>query len=949
VSRLAFGGAEGQAVLVDGLTAAGTVNIDTSTPRSGAACFEFPSGGTNRLNLTFTHVDGRWFYKRAWIYFSANPSAAVDVLTIGSSTTVIDKVTLTTAGKLTAPDGTLTAALSTGWHCVELGYTRDASNNFLTACRIDGVVLGANRSFSSAIPPNTFKTGNTNGAAHAITLRMDDWALNDDQGSAQNSWPGTLEKILVALPSSDNAIGTDIKLGTGTTPSSNAFDAINNTPPLGVADATAGSDGKQLRDIAATTTEPASDADVNAQSYTTAGASAGATITATQIVGIVGHANATDRQSAIKLVSNPADAAETTSPTNTSGAGTFPTGWVRAAGAITAAPTVTLGTQPVLRWGKRAANSNATLCCFLGVYFGYEPATVQTVSPSAIASAEAFGTATLLERVNAGAIASAEAFGTPSLLERINAGAIASAGAFGTPTLLERVNAGAIASAEAFGTPAISMPDLIAVVAIASAEAFGTPTLLERVNAGAIGSAEAFGTPSLGLLINAGAIASGEAFGTAAISSAVLPTVVIPRNPGTLRWQIATLHYPAGTSTPAWPTTVLADLVNVSEGLVTVPKNDARTAQVSLSVYDPIIGEILDRWKAFRAAMSFSTERVRLEAYAMQLRASYLGEPVFAGPITLPEWRGADAKVTLHAVDHSLRLQSHFLVAGDLGGQITVSHGYGNLEISTAGYKALRDAALNLSGQTARGVPDLGIADGPHDAGSLHDPPLTVRVQRGDNIWTTWRDTIAGTEFSPDFSLDPVFDDPSAYALLNTYASQGSDLTSDVVFHYGFGGDNLADFVWTPGGKLITHVHSLDQSLRTRVDRADVDSSRLRGIYVDWHAAPFAAKSQNDTDALASYAEEQLAKYAVPPDYVTVTLKPDSESDPARRMLRPFFDFGIGDKVGAIAKRGYMNESLVGEISEIRLRQTDATGIITPEVDLLPVVGGDAISDTGDA
>jgi hypothetical protein len=569
-----------------------------------------------------------------------------------------------------------------------------------------------------------------------------------------------------------------------------------------------------------------------------------------------------------------------------------------------------------------------------------------TSSVLSITFALAFNAVPVLAITGAGGIASAEAFGTPTITVgpvTITPSGIASAQAFGAPTVtaIGTISPSAIPSSEAFGTPTVSSLVALAPAGIASAEAFGTPTIASFVVLAPAGivSAEAFGTPAIAVgtvVIAPAGIDTAEAFGlpTVTVEGAFVPLVYIPPSVGTLEWEITTLHYPDQDAV------VLAHLTDVQDGLVTIPRNDQRTAQVALSVYDPALGLVLKRWQQFLTALAWSGRVRVIEAYAMQLRARYRGHPVFWGPITLPEWRGADAALTLHAVDPSLRLQHQYLVSGDLGGEISISSPNGKLEVSSAGYQALRDAAMNLPGQTARGVPDIGIVDGV-DAGALTDPPLTVGVTRGDELWSTWLQSITSSEYGPDFELEPIFDIPGVYARLNTYASQGTDKRTKVAFHYGFGADNLADFVWTPGGSIITHVHSLDSDLKAPVEFADLDSSRLRGIYVEWHAAPFKAKH----DALAAYAKEQVKKYGVPPDYVTVTLRPDTQAD-GERTLRYPEDFGLGDTVQAIAKRGYMNEAIDATIREIRLRQIDASGIVTPEIDLLPVVGGEPVEES---
>ena len=81
---------------------------------------------------------------------------------------------------------------------------------------------------------------------------------------------------------------------------------------------------------------------------------------------------------------------------------------------------------------------------------------VQTITPSSIASAEAFGTPTifnLLQFLLPDAIASAEAFGTPKLQLYILPTGIASLEAFGVPKFQLYLLPSSIVSAEAFGKP----------------------------------------------------------------------------------------------------------------------------------------------------------------------------------------------------------------------------------------------------------------------------------------------------------------------------------------------------------------------------------------------------------------------------------------------------------------------------------------------------------------
>lgn len=171
----------------------------------------------------------------------------------------------------------------------------------------------------------------------------------------------------------------------------------------------------------------------------------------------------------------------------------------------------------------------------------------QTVTASGIASAEAFGTATLtnLATISPSAIASAEAFGTASLTRgavsvTITAG-ISGAEAFGTATVQRgavSVSPSGIASTETIGTASVQPGSMtITVTAIDTSETLGAVTVTNNANIQctgilteeifgaidvdqtttipAIDTAEAFGAVSVQSIINVTAIDTAEAFGTA--------------------------------------------------------------------------------------------------------------------------------------------------------------------------------------------------------------------------------------------------------------------------------------------------------------------------------------------------------------------------------------------------------------------------------------------------
>jgi hypothetical protein len=155
----------------------------------------------------------------------------------------------------------------------------------------------------------------------------------------------------------------------------------------------------------------------------------------------------------------------------------------------------------------------------------------QTLSPSGVATAEAFGTATIAKggvSITPSGIASAEAFGTTVLtsVRILSPSSIASAESFGTAVLARgvvNIAPSGVASAESFGSHAVQgSTTIVTPTGITSLEQFGSAVLQVggvTIVPNAIVSAEAFGTTVLtgATLIAPNGIASLEAHGTATL------------------------------------------------------------------------------------------------------------------------------------------------------------------------------------------------------------------------------------------------------------------------------------------------------------------------------------------------------------------------------------------------------------------------------------------------
>lgn len=143
-----------------------------------------------------------------------------------------------------------------------------------------------------------------------------------------------------------------------------------------------------------------------------------------------------------------------------------------------AADTATSGTVVTMNFDAGGSGTAAWNWVALEILPGAGGGGDQTLNPSSIASAEAFGTARIDQTITATGIVTAEAFGTARVDQTITATGIASEEAFGTASVAYVISPNGIVSEEAFGTTTVT-PDFVAITpsGIASEEAFGNPVV----------------------------------------------------------------------------------------------------------------------------------------------------------------------------------------------------------------------------------------------------------------------------------------------------------------------------------------------------------------------------------------------------------------------------------------------------------------------------------------
>lgn len=388
---------------------------------------------------------------------------------------------------------------------------------------------------------------------------------------------------------------------------------------------------------------------------------------------------------------------------------------------------------------------------------------------------------------------------------------------------------------------------------------------------------------------------------------------------------------------------VLTTLFNNKGGEVIIPRSDSRTAKVALSVFDP--------------------KCVHIKPLKRMLKVWFNGHIVFWGVMLKPIWTSAAGQnvVEINAHDQSIWWKKNFHRYGDYA----VDTGY---PISGAGIRVLHESAVPLPRQTARGIPGPGIdwgADtfvGWHYDGTLalvvgNGPrPTSLKAPAvGDGLWSIATrgqqifETIqqaCGSILGGDWELEPSDVKAGYFAKLNTYSRQGTDKSGTVVFHRGFGRNNLSSFMWEPDGDAVRN-YQVEVTPGGESGRRDTthrgythnEASWLEyGIYEGWDSS----NSKGDSkDVLLAKAQAIVDAYSQPPDFFTITPMRESAdaSITAEESYRYIDDFGVGDTIRAACKTGFMICDLYGRINKVILT-SDQKGAVQTALECVPEVGG---------
>lgn len=390
----------------DGLAVGTTTNtsIWNLSPRSGSRMYEAvgAAGVTAEQTWSFTGATATSYFARAYIAIPdvgqklAPPAHVVLMRFQTAAFTNLCSIRIVsrdgsnnlTVGVYEDAGGTqigsTSATLTIGqYYRLELQVNiGTGSNDDTVEGHLEGVSLGSTTTANlGTTAPGLLRIGISTNPGTICGYVFDDVALNDSTGSSQTSWPGPGNVVLL-IPTSDNAKGTGWTNDAAGT--SNLFDAVNNEPPVGIADTTTGSGLHQLRNA---TSNANVNYDANLTTYSTAGI--GSLDTVNVVVPIVATAAPVStgaKQGTYGIASNPTIVNVALGSGGIAGAfwsgtaaGTYFIGWKWSFGTTTYAPSVTVGTAPVARITQVTSSTRIAMVCAMGLYVDYTPAVPESL------------------------------------------------------------------------------------------------------------------------------------------------------------------------------------------------------------------------------------------------------------------------------------------------------------------------------------------------------------------------------------------------------------------------------------------------------------------------------------------------------------------------------------------------------------------------------------------
>ena len=349
--------------------AGGSAFYDTSNARTGAACL-----GISVASGSAAYLAGPTWTGYAHFALRVHTFPSVDRIIFGQSASGVN-LRLTSDGHIKYYDGgtqfglTSSVAISADtWYWIGVKKNNGGSDVVL---QIDGVDAITNSVTSGS---STLYLGCSGTEASGIELFFDDVVV-DDSGFLAPS------KVDIALPISDNGSHTGWQAGAGG--ASNLYDAVNNTPPAGVASGSE-TNTSNIEAVASV----GGQVSFNMETYSTLGLVSGDTVIGARYLVRHGEDISTGtKNGTMQGASNPTISDSTNFTFGSDGGahaadGAGVTTWVTyVSGWATTPGSVTLGTSPTVTFARALSESRVGCVDFVGLLVVWTPAAAPTRVP----------------------------------------------------------------------------------------------------------------------------------------------------------------------------------------------------------------------------------------------------------------------------------------------------------------------------------------------------------------------------------------------------------------------------------------------------------------------------------------------------------------------------------------------------------------------------------------
>jgi hypothetical protein len=379
-----------------GVFSSGTVTADQEKQWDGSTCAKCAAGGDNLVGIerSTTALATTYYFQSAMRIASGTVTSNTSIVNVFAAVSI--SIELQTNGKLSLWNNQTSSNVLTEFFTPEREKTYlydfkvlvPAAGNSTVAVQIrneagevkyesgdKSIVFGNTK-------PTFFEAGHKGGDT-AVAVYVSHLLLNDSTGSDETSWAG-YQKVSLLKPKSDSSRAGFTTGAGGTT---NLFAAVDNYPPVGVANGSKTAESQIYSAVSNTTDFYEAFTSSYQQTVAEGGGGLIPSDAPKAFMAIARGANSsvTSRNLALKSGANPA-IGETTKGTGTTAAGTEPTGWTSVA-TVTRYPSEigsverSNGAWIVVR--KGTASTDALAYDMIGLYVSYEPIPPKTVEVKA--------------------------------------------------------------------------------------------------------------------------------------------------------------------------------------------------------------------------------------------------------------------------------------------------------------------------------------------------------------------------------------------------------------------------------------------------------------------------------------------------------------------------------------------------------------------------------------